>query len=961
MGSHLQVGSNRIWFEPLSMIGGGMARLSLGTDNVTADGWFDHYYEGLARYLADSHEVRPFVYDWRLSIAKAAERFAGKIDEGMTEAERRGKPLRIVAHSLGGLVARLALRGRWERFKAIPGSRFLQLGTPNNGSHSIAAVLLGRDDFVQNIERWCDWQHDMGEFLEIVAAFPGVLEMLPWPGENGLAADGVDYFTESTWTEWHKKDQDLRKNKCWQPPSQESLTAARKVIAELQKEEVDPQCSLYVAGFAETPIGVRFAAGELGLEKCQAGDGRVPWSTGIPPGVPVWYVDAQHGDLPNHQPVFAAYRELLEKGTTRVAGISSSPPVAAREIVTVFTARSLTSHGLYPNVGEVMAAAMGGASPSLKSGRRSDAPVMIEVIHGSLAWAESPVIVSSYADEGLRGSGKFLNGHLGGRLERAFNLGRYPRYPDEAMVFYHPEPQGKPAGAIVVGLGPLGELSPGDLTLALTNGLLEYVRNVEQRPGEATGSLAVSSLLVGTGFTGLTVEVGMRCLLDALRHANRALQHHDVPLRIGRLTIYEEVLDRAITAVQVLRQLVRETQFSEAVSFHGRLYNGHGGYRGRAVSSGGQPGIYRVHILGDKGPLKFTLVTDRARNEVSVESDQRQVVDGLLSAATRNTQDQPGLSRALFELLVPNDMKDAVAGLRTLMLSVDFKAAVYPWELMRDREPTEEPPLATRIELIRQLASVHGRGRVQTVQERRVLVVGDTQSGFQKLPGAVQEARDVAERFRQEQYEVRDIYEADAQEVFEALFDGRYRFVHLAGHGVVKGKGGNFTGMVLGPKIFLTSAQVSKMRRVPEFVFLNCCHLGSMAEDAEPRWGELAASLATQFIEMGCKSVIAAGWAVDDKAANTFACVFYENMLRGIRFGLAVQLARFETHRLHSSSNTWGAFQAYGDERYRFPGVEHDDPDFADEYVHPDHLIADLDLLTARLQCAPSSHSRIFT
>ena len=106
----------------------------------------------------------------------------------MAEAKERGKPVRIVAHSMGGLVARLALTDRWSRFKALPGSRLLQLGTPNKGSHSIAAVLLGRDDFVQTIEHWFDWKHDMRAFLEIVRDFPGVLEMLPWPGENGLAS-----------------------------------------------------------------------------------------------------------------------------------------------------------------------------------------------------------------------------------------------------------------------------------------------------------------------------------------------------------------------------------------------------------------------------------------------------------------------------------------------------------------------------------------------------------------------------------------------------------------------------------------------------------------------------------------------------------------------------------------------------------------------------------------------------
>ena len=56
---------------------------------------------------------------------------------------------------------------------------------------------------------------------------------------------------------------------------------------------------------------------------------------------------------------------------------------------------------------------------------------------------------------------------------------------------------------------------------------------------------------------------------------------------------------------------------------------------------------------------------------VSAEPDQRQAVDGLIRSATRSTRDQPGLSRALFELLVPNGMKEAVADVRTLMMSVD--------------------------------------------------------------------------------------------------------------------------------------------------------------------------------------------------------------------------------------------------------------------------------------------------
>jgi len=960
MGSHIQLGSDRIWFDPINMIAGEMARLRVDAQGASADGWMDRNYEMLARHLADSHEVRPFAYDWRLSITDAAARFGRELDQAMADARVRGKPVRIVAHSMGGLVARLALKDRWDPFKAIPGSRLLQLGTPNNGSHSIAAVLMARDDFVQTIERWFDWRNDMGEFLGIVRDFPGVLELLPWPGDNGLACDGHDYFDAGLWQDWHGKDGDPRKGRAWRPPQNEPLTAARAAIAELLGAPLDPECTLYVAGRAPTPIAVRVDDGQVEIGWIDQGDGRVPWKTGIPPGVPVWYTDAVHGDLANHEKAFEAYRELIENGNTRL--LPRTPAGARGEVSPVFQARSLTSHALYPSADEVLAVATGGARPGRRAAARAEPPATIEVVHGSLACAESPVLIGAYANDSLRGSAKFLDGHLGGQLERTRSLGRYPCQPDDAMVFLNPTVGGKPGGAIVVGLGALGELLPGNLTRAICNGLLEYVRSHDPcrgADGDDADRLAVSALLVGTGFTGLTVEVGMRCLVEAVRRANLALRQAGVPARIGRLTLFEEVEARAIAAVESLGDLLRDSRYADAVSFDGRLRGGAGGYCGRCNASGGQAGMYRVHIVADAGgALRFTVASDRARNVVDVEPSQRQAVDGLIRSATGSTHDQPGLSRALFELLVPNGMKESVADLRTLMMSLDHEAAAYPWELMRETDQAGEPPLAARVELVRQLASSHGRRRVSTVTDKRVFIVGDTLSGMVELAGAQAEARDVAQCFARAGYEVNDLYRAGAQQVFDALFNGHYRAMHLAGHGVVEDRKGGRAGMVLGPdRLLLGPAQISKLPRVPEFVFINCCHLGSMAPDARPRWGELAANLATEFIEMGCKAVIAAGWAVDDQAAGVFARAFYEAMFDGTRFGEAVRQARAETHKRHPTSNTWGAFQAYGDERYRFRDTGAATVDGA-AYVHASQFIADLDMLVARVQGATAAEQQ---
>jgi pimeloyl-ACP methyl ester carboxylesterase len=959
MGSHIQLGKDRIWFEPFSMISGNMAKLRVDAENVTPDGWMDRNYEMLARHLADSHELRPFAYDWRLSIVDAAERFGKQLDQAMQDAKARGKPLRIVAHSMGGLVARLALKTRWDAFKAIPGSRLLQLGTPNNGSHSIAAVLMARDDFVQTIERWFDWQHDMREFLEIVRDFPGVLELLPWPGENGQAPDGVDYFDAKAWQDWYAKDQDSKKGKAWIPPQADPLKHARAAIDALRQAELDPACTLYVAGHSPTPIAVRVVDGQVEIGWTDEGDGRVPWKTGIPAGVPVWYVDSVHGDLANHTQAYEAYRELIETGDTRDPALSRVPPVSRGDAGPIFRPRGLANNALYPSVEEVLAAATGGARPGRRAPVATEPAAVVEVVHGSLASAVSPVVIGAYANDSLRGSAKYLDGHLGGQLQRAFDMGRYPAQPDDAMVFLNPSANGKPPGAIVVGLGALGELMPGELTSALTNGLLEYACSQESCPRDPDApaeQLAVSALLVGTGFIGLTVELGARCLVEALDLANGRLRQAEAKARIRHLTLYEEVEDRAIAAVQALRDLATDRRYKDAIRFDGRMRVGAGGYRGRCVASGGDTGAYRVLINDDSGGLRFTVITDRARNEVAAQADQRQAVDGLIASLTRTTVDKPGLSRALFELLVPNAMKGAVADVRSLMLSVDGAAAVYPWEMMRDGDGA---PLATRVEMVRQLASTRGRGKVPLVTEPNIFIVGDTQSGMPELLGAQAEAKAVAKAFAVSSYVPRALFSATAEDVYEALFHKRYRFMHFAGHGVVKKKlkDGEFTGMVLGPETFLTSAQVAQLRHVPEFVFINCCHLGSMKEDAQPRWGELAASLATQFIEMGSKAVIAAGWAVDDQASATFAKVFYENMLKGVRFGRAVMAARRETHARHAMTNTWGAYQAYGDERYQFPDTQAGAVK-AGEYVHPSHLIADMGMVRARLQGATAADKK---
>jgi len=94
----------------------------------------------------------------------------------------------------------------------------------------------------------------------------------------------------------------------------------------------------------------------------------------------------------------------------------------------------------------------------------------------------------------------------------------------------------------------------------------------------------------------------------------------------------------------------------------------------------------RLQILGaEDGSLRFSSITRRARVEVSLVAAQRYLADQFIAQAITTSQTSGEVARTLFEMLVPNDLKEQVPDRRDLVLIVNHEAAHYPWELMQDR------------------------------------------------------------------------------------------------------------------------------------------------------------------------------------------------------------------------------------------------------------------------------------
>jgi hypothetical protein len=905
-------------------------------------------YGELTEYLGSTHDVREFPYDWRKPVEEEADRFAELVSDALDEAGHSGMPVRILAHSMGGLVARTAMMRRptvWNAFRTRPGARLIMLGTPNGGSHAITELLTARSPTLSKLAL-LDIGHQEIQFLQLIARFPGVLAMLPSEGTD-------DYFAADTWHRYH-----AGVSSGWVLPDAADLDFARDFRRRFKDAPIDPGVMIYVAGCAKATLCnltlVEADAGRMRFrfEATNRGDGRVTWATGMLPGVPTWYMDTTHGDLAADPDAFPAIAELLETG--RTLRLPLTPP-GARDVEERFEFER-DAETLFPDEESLLRDIMGSRATRQRVERGVETVTRVRVVHGDLAYARYPLAVGHYQDDAIVSAESALDVELDGELRRRFQLGLYPGPLGSSAVFFKSNAQrGGPKrlpGALIVGIGGAGSLSATALTRAFARALLEYVLEwSERRPANSematttdNPTLGVSSLLIGTGEGGISVSEAVAALLRGVADANASLVSTSVRERIGEIEFIELWEDRALQAMGALAVLQPDAEFARAFKFAIELASSKGGRARPSVSE--PPGWWhRLQILGNPEPhstqrfLRFMALTRRARMEVRLHEAQRALVDELVNTAVKTTDHSPELSRTLFELLLPTDLKSGAPNEDNLVLLLDEESARYPWELLEDHSTVaakrEPEPFVIKHGLLRQLAVTDERPVPQPNASRSVLIVWDPVGPYPALPGARSEAIAVRDEFRRAAFDAVCASERlTGREVIEQLYSRPYRVLHLAAHGVYRfpamtqtsnqDEQSLVTGVVMGKDMFLTALEVRQMRQVPELVFLNCCHLGRIEErinaaDQQHReaFHLIASSLALEFIKMGVRAVVAAGWAVDDVVATLFARTFYEKMLAGVTFGEAVKQARRAAFRDQEQCNTWGAYQCYGDPDYR--------------------------------------------
>lgn len=304
---------------------------------------YDRMLDQFSRTATVGH--RTFPYDWRKDLSRSSSALVEKVKE--MRAENGGQRVHLVAHSMGGLMIRTALRDDPGLWKLI--GRVVFVGTPHFGTPAITTYLKnhfwGVDPFVV-----------LGLYLSrpTLRSMWGVLSMLPaptgvYPGTRpgepqwrndegpGHPTANFDHYDVDA----YKLDDLPGEHQARLQRILEFARANHQSLAEVH-DALDPEQRermLMIAGVGEKTVFrlefdktflwerakkvTRRSSGDVHRE----GDGRVPVASALLPNVTTRYVAGIHGGLPNLPAVIDDVLAFLDGGELKLA---SSPKGAAQ-------------------------------------------------------------------------------------------------------------------------------------------------------------------------------------------------------------------------------------------------------------------------------------------------------------------------------------------------------------------------------------------------------------------------------------------------------------------------------------------------------------------------------------------------------------------------------------------------------------------------------------------------------
>jgi hypothetical protein len=950
-------GRQQLWPNPLGLAAGELSRLCLDSSGlherapdgiIHATGILKRFYGELLLSLAARWEVRAFWYDWRKDVRLAASNLLGVIDSWFPENE----PVHFVTHGAGSLVARAFIRQHPARFQR--GSRLVMLGLPQ---HAFAEeVLLGKSRLAEALAA-LDSRRSSEEISAILGSFAGLYGMLPSPGPDTEALYRADHYLPLHVSALH-------------------LDAARALHDQIASV-VDPERMAIVLG--SRGIEERCRWRPAGTD---AGD-VLRTLSGLG-GVPIFFAEGGDDGLPSHRRTLDGLDALLEGGHVPLASEPSKPgavtgPAGAREGPSLIEEIVRHLHGrrgepIYrPHVGsdERRVEALLMRDLAAEGASVADEPpepslplpaISLRIVRGDLEGPlpdELPPVDALAVGCWVGGSPGQTMQRLDRALEPSFAASGAPAGErvlaqlvergvirgELAHLFFLDDPRAPGRRSIAVaGMGVPGRFGvPEDTVL---------VRELTWALGRL-GKRHLATTLLGTSRGNLSVRDAASAWVRGLKHA---LTGAHPSAQLTHVTFLVPTAARMLQLDAALRAESEEYDKRRRFDIHYEPLP-EAARQKLAEVAAAEPPEHARHQLGldvgdharhatrvtitfEDDAYHFGAMTEYASvPERSIAVDRRLVEranDELAAEADSRSQLERG--QFLGKLLLPGDLQGEILSGDPLVLTLDTTTARIHWELVAAVESGRSEPLelflGTSRGLTRQLRSAFAAAPdpPPPPQRRlRVVVIADPAED-RRLPGAEEEGAAVADLFERfnvsstrhgNSVEVVRFFgpsEASRTAVLRQLMLRACDVLHFAGHCVYDEKDPAASGWIFSNGERITARELSRVDRVPRFVFSNACESGVTPDRSELRSAGLAPTFAEAFFARGVANFVCTAWPVEDDAAREFAVHLYAGLLGmppactppqgSLPMHKAMQAARRNIHKTGGLSRTWCAYQS---------------------------------------------------
>jgi pimeloyl-ACP methyl ester carboxylesterase len=293
---------NLLWLDPNDIQQGHLSLLTMPGAQLVASGPVLYGYLPLKLVLqAAGYTVRCFAYDWRRDLADSGLVLSRVI------AATRAREISVVAHSMGGLVARYALTT--EAGQRV--QRLITLGTPHGGSFAPVQAVRGVYPLVRRLAQIDP--HHLPEVLarDVFSSFHSLYQMLPL--DSAL---------------------DLINSRSWPRIGPQPNATLLDRVPMLRLGGPDARINALAGYGFQTPVHIACVEEDFYYRYESAGDGTVPTARAVLPGCEAWFCNVPHGELARSPLVHEAVLKLLADEAPQLPGApppALDPPTSASD------------------------------------------------------------------------------------------------------------------------------------------------------------------------------------------------------------------------------------------------------------------------------------------------------------------------------------------------------------------------------------------------------------------------------------------------------------------------------------------------------------------------------------------------------------------------------------------------------------------------------------------------------